>query len=539
MRPRLGNLHPFVGQDIRSLIMLRAETSGNKPFMVWEPFHGESLTWTYREFADKVARFAAGLHTRGVRPNERVLVHLDNCPEAILAWFGCAAMGATAVTTNARSSGDELTYYADTSGAVAAITQPRFAELVARSCRNVRWLALTETDNGEAAGAARPEPALGFDKIDDEPANAPRRAHDPLAPFSIQFTSGTTSRPKAVLWTHANALWGAKVCADHEDLRPSDVHLVTMPLFHTNAQCYSVLATLWAGATCVVQPRFSASRFWPISLKHGCTWASMVPFCVRALMAHEVPAHSYRLWGSGVCDPPTDPHFRVRTIGWWGMTETITHGTVGHVDKPNVAMSMGRCAAEYELKLTDDDGRELGAGDTGNFLIRGIPGLSLFAEYAGNSKATEESFTEDGYFITGDRVSLREDGYFVFEDRAKDMLKVGGENVAASEVERVLMTVPGIAEVAVVAKRHEMLDEVPVAFVMPLGGLKGAPPNLADELMAACKTQLADFKVPREIRIIDDFPRSTLEKIAKAELRKMLAAEGKMRADAPREKVRG
>ncbi len=214
MRPRLGNCHPFVGQDIRTLIALRAQTSGGKPFIVWEPFHGESYTWTYAQFADKVARFAAGLAKRGVRPTERVLVHLDNCPEAILAWFGCAAMGAVAVTTNARSSGDELNYYADASGAVAAITQPRFAELVGRSCRNVRWLAVTETDNGEAAGATRPEPAFSFAKIDDEPASLPRRAHDPLAPFSIQYTSGTTSRPKAVLWTHANALWGAKVCAD-------------------------------------------------------------------------------------------------------------------------------------------------------------------------------------------------------------------------------------------------------------------------------------------------------------------------------------
>ena len=251
-------------------------------------------------------------------------------------------------------------------------------------------------------------------------------------------------------------------------------------------------------------------------------------------MAHEVPPrHGYRLWGSGVCDPPSDAHFRVRTIGWWGMTETITHGTVGHVDKPNVAMSMGRCAAEYELKLTDDEGRVLGPGATGNFHIRGIPGLSLFAEYAGNSKATEESFTDDGFFITGDRVTLREDGYFVFEDRAKDMLKVGGENVAASEVERVLMTVPGIAEAAVVARKHEMLDEVPVAFVLPMGGVKGAPSDLAGTLMAACRAQLADFKVPREIRIVDDFPRSTLEKIAKAELRKLLAAEPKV-ADKPR-----
>ena len=113
-------------------------------------------------------------------------------------------------------------------------------------------------------------------------------------------------------------------------------------------------------------------------------------------------------------------------------------------------------------------------------------------------------------------------GFIKFGDRAKDMLKVGGENVAASEIEQVIAVVPGVREAAVVAKKHPMLDEVPVVFIIPAAGVEGAPKDLHDTVMAACRSALADFKVPREIHFVDAMPRSTLEKVAKAELRKLL-----------------
>ena len=517
--------HPFMGMDVPWLLEQRALTRRDHPFIVWLPFDGPEQRYSYGAFAARVQRIAGGLHQRGVRRGERVLIHLDNCAEALLAWYACSWLGAVAVTTNARAAGDELAYYAEHSEAVAGITQPRYADLVGRHCTALKWLAVTADDNGMPP-AHPTEHAHHFDALDAEPL--PRHASDPLAPCSVQYTSGTTSRPKGVLWTHANALWGARINALHEDLRADDVHLVHLPLFHTNAQAYSVLACLWAGATAVVMPRFSASRFWGMSLAQRCTWTSLVPFCVKALMDLEVPAHHYRLWGSAVNEPPTDAHFRVKTLGWWGMTETITHGIVGNPHLPNRPLSIGRPAPEYGIAIVEDDtvpvreARHVGPGGSGQLLIRGVRGLSLFQEYLGNPRATADSFDPDGWFRTGDMINVLDDGSLQFGDRTKDMLKVGGENVAASEIERVVLQVAGVHECAVVAKKHPMLDEVPVLFVLPAAR---AEADLLERVRAACAAQLADFKRPHEMRIVKEFPRSTLEKIAKAELRRRLEAE--------------
>jgi crotonobetaine/carnitine-CoA ligase len=518
-----GVVGPFAGLDVPWLLNMRARVRRDHPFLIWAPFDAPARRWTYGEFHDRVGALAAGLAKRGIRPGEFVLIHLDNCIEAVLAWFACVELGAIAVTTNTRSAPAEMDYFAGHCGAVAAITQPAYAEMVARRCNDLRWIAVISHDAGTAPAQGAPAKACSFEALFADSADRPRRPADPHAHCSVQYTSGTTSRPKAVLWTHANALWGAKINAAHQDLHERDVHQTYLPLFHTNALAYSMLASLWVGATCVIQPRFSASRFWPVALEHGCTWTSTIPFCMKALLEHEIPHnHKFRLWGTAVCEPPPFAVFGVKIIGWWGMTETITHGIIGEVDQPNTPMSIGRAAAEYAIRITDDDGAPTQVGDTGNLSIKGVPGLSLFKEYLRNERATRESFDAFGYFLTGDRVTLLDHGFIKFGDRAKDMLKVGGENVAASEIEQVIAVVPGVREAAVVAKTHPMLDEVPVAFIIPQAGVACAPPNLQDIVMAACRGALADFKVPREIHLVDEMPRSTLEKIAKAELRKLV-----------------
>jgi crotonobetaine/carnitine-CoA ligase len=506
------------GRNIPWLLDARAAMYADRTFIAWEPLEGDRDVYSYARFAAEVERVAAGLRARGVRQGDTVIIHLENCPEFLLSWFALTRIGAVAVCTNTRSSVDELTYFGEHSGATAAITQPKLADALDRALPGLRWLVVTDSDGGEPAGGARPARADSFDslRVDGDGSAAQIGSFDPAW---IQYTSGTTSRPKAVVLTHANALWGAKVNAAHESLTSDDVHLIHLPLFHINALSYSTLSTLWVGASAALVPRFSASRFWDVSLRNGCTWASMIPFTVRALAMRDIPSdHRYRMWGFGATVPSEDERFGLRTMGWYGMTETISHPIMDELANPGHPGAMGRPTPEYEVALLHEDGSPVQPGESGGIYVRGIPGLSLFAEYLHNPEATKAAVDENGWLRTGDIAHLHEDGYLSFADRTGDLLKVGGENVAASEVERVIAMVPGVSEVAVVGGPHPMLDEVPVAFVIALPGHALE----VESIVGACREQLADFKVPHEVRLVDEMPRSTLNKIAKAELRSQL-----------------
>jgi crotonobetaine/carnitine-CoA ligase len=186
---------------------------------------------------------------------------------------------------------------------------------------------------------------------------------------------------------------------------------------------------------------------------------------------------------------------------------------------------MGKPTAGYQfLIVRPETGEICDEGETGELLIRGTRGIQIFLEYYNNPEANAKSFSEGGWFHTGDLVRVAEGGNYFYSERDKDMLKVGGENVSSREVEDICRTVAGVADVAVVGKKHDWLDQVAVAFV-----IKGpnAPDDavLSDAVIDTCKNQLADFKVPRAVYFVEDFPRATLEKIAKNKLREMADAE--------------
>lgn len=510
------------GRDVPWMLRQWVERTPDNPFLIWEPFEGEGQRYSYKEFDVAVRAVASSLHKRGVTLGEKVLLHMDNSPEFVISWFACAHIGAVAVSTNTRSVARDMIYFAEHAGVVAAITQPCFAKLVYESAPNIRFLSVTDNDCGSPATAADDVPHTPFKELLAETATCPERSVDPFADLSVQFTSGTTSRPKAVLWTHANAIWGAQTNVANMRLSADDVALVFLPLFHTNAQSYCMLSSLWTGGSMVIQPKFSVSRFWDIAVRHRCSWTSLIPFCVKALAGREVPKdHSFRFWGSAVRLVEMEKLFGLKTIGWWGMTETITQGIVGDPDHPGPNMSIGRVAAGYDIEIRDPNGNHIKPGERGLLYIRGVRGVSMFKEYYGNPDANAAAFDADGWFETGDVIIMDEDGNLFFGDREKDMLKVGAENVAASEIEAVILETGLVDECAVVGQKHYMLDEVPVAFVLPFSD---APADLPDRIIAACKENLADFKVVRDVIVVDELPRSTLEKIAKNELRKRLSA---------------
>jgi len=503
---RKSSLAPFLryaGLDVPGLLAARARQRGTHPFLVWAPFAGPARTWSYAQFADETARIAGGLAARGVKPGDRVIVHMENCPELLLAWFACVHLGAICVNTNAASAGPELEYFAQMTGAVGAITQPQFESQFSTHCPGLEWIVTTGREFGQLCTA---------------PLDA--RLPDPSAPASILFTSGTTSRPKGVLWTHANALWGAQMGAYQLGLRPEDIYQVFLPLCHVVGLSWSVLASLWAGATVVLQPKFSASRLWPVALDHGSTVSSHVQFTAGVMAQQPVPpGHRFRAWGTSAWIPEQEKHFGARMIGWWGMTEVVTQGIIGDPHGPQRPRSIGRPSTGLQVKITDDSGAPVPLGGTGNLLVKGVRGVSLFAEYFGNPLATAEAFDEDDYFRTGDRVTLHEDGWIQFADRVKDMIKVGGEGVSGAEIERTVLAVAGVKETAVVAKPDRVYGEVAIAFVVLEDD---APAGIADRVIAHCNATLAKFKVPREVIVTASIRTGTLGKISKAELRKRL-----------------
>ena len=514
------SLHPFAGWDLPRLVDAQADRLGSAIFLAWEPRDGTPTSMSYREFADDSARVAYGLERRGVGRGDRVAIIAENCPEFLLTWAACTRLGAIAVTLNTRLSALELRHAISDCGATVAVVQRAHQDTVADAAGDlIRSLIVI----GDGQRIAPDGQVAAFDALLGDQATYRVQPPDPWLPASIQYTSGTTARPKGVVWTMGNLLWAARNGAVHEALTQADTQLVCLPLFHMNAISTGVLATLWAGSKVVLQPRFSASRFWPVSLRHRCTFAAIIPFMVHALAQFEVPDnHHYRLWAQGISAPGSRTRFGVPTMGWWGMTETTTVAIVSSPYHDDAPRGIGRPSPSYEVAVVDDEGHPVAAGVPGDLRVRGVPGLSLFQGYWGNETATREAFDDAGYLITGDIVRYDDDGVIKFVDRAKDMLKVGGENVAASEIEHVIGKVPGVREVAVVGRPDRMLGEVAVAFVLPSSA---GDNQLMQRIDSTCAQALADFKRPREVRLVSSLPRATVNKVAKGELRLLLQAD--------------
>src|SRR5947209_19114565 len=184
MIPAADNaISPYAGFDVAQLLRLRAATRADHSFLIWEPFEGEGESLTYAAFEHRVRQCAAGLTARGIKPGDFVLIHLENCPEMLIAWFACAYAGAVAVTTNARASAEELAYFAGHSGAIGAITQPRFAGIVNASSRDLRWIAVIGHDNGTPVAASNaPAANESFAGLLGDAALAPGLQPDPAPP---------------------------------------------------------------------------------------------------------------------------------------------------------------------------------------------------------------------------------------------------------------------------------------------------------------------------------------------------------------------
>ena len=519
MDPDALNEFQMHGQDIPWLLAHWAEHRPDHPVLIWDPPQADGRQWTYRQLLEDTHRLAAGLVGRGVSRGDKVLLHAENCPEFVLAWLACATIGAVGVTTNTKSVAAELAYFIEKTRCVAAITQPQFASMVVEAGPDLQWVAVTAGDDDQPASMDLPASGLeSFDALFGQASDWRGRPIEPLLPFGIMFTSGTTNKPKAVVHTHANAVWASRVGPRNIDLGPDDRYLIYLPFFHVNAQSWSFFSVLGAGATAVLTPKWSTSRFWDVVASQGITHISLMPFVMSTLGLPDRPQTKLRVGVFGLILPDLDRMFGIEVYAAYGMTETVIHAITGKPSERLPTRSMGRVAPGYQLAVVDQESGQLCAeGATGELWMRGTRGIQLFLEYFDNPEANAAAFEGD-WFKTGDMVKMGPGGNVFYQERDKDLIKVGGENVSAREVEDVVTTVPGVAQAAVVGKRHEWLDQVVVAFViMSPGAPDGA--ELERQVIKTCADQLAEFKVPRAVYVVEEFPLGTLDKLLKNKLR--------------------
>jgi crotonobetaine/carnitine-CoA ligase len=242
-------------------------------------------------------------------------------------------------------------------------------------------------------------------------------------------------------------------------------------------------------------------------------------------MQPDTPQTNLRVGVFGLIMPELDEMFGIEVYAAYGMTETVTHAINGKPREKLPSRSMGHVAPGYEFCVVDKDtGKLCGEGEVGELWMRGTRGIQLFLEYFDNPEANAAAFEGD-WFKTGDMVMVGEGGNVFYRERDKDVLKVGGENVSAREVEDMCRQVPGIADIAVVGQSHDFLSMVPVAFVIKGPGAEADDQAMEKAIIDVCAKNLSDFKVPRAVYFVEEFPRATLEKVAKNKLREMADAQ--------------
>jgi crotonobetaine/carnitine-CoA ligase len=244
----------------------------------------------------------------------------------------------------------------------------------------------------------------------------------------------------------------------------------------------------------------------------------MVGFTLQAVSGlPDPPSHRFRTWVCAGDLKAVSSRWGIRTLGAFGMTEMISQPLSSDLHHPGPEGAMGRVNPGYRVDLRREDGLPPSAGEVASLWIKGQPGVTIFQGYLHDSQATSEAFDPDGWFCTGDQVIAAPDGHAFYAGRTKDMLKVGAENVAAVEIEQVILEVAGVREAAVVGLPDRMLDEVPVAFVV----IQGRPDETLAAIRARCLERLADFKRPRSLHVVDELPKGLLDKVLKRELREL------------------
>lgn len=502
--------------------------------------HGDSVVvrypggydMTYAELDERCARLAAALADGGVAPGDRVAYVGLNSPAYLITMFACFRIGALFVPVNFRLAGPELLAVLQRSGASVLVGEEGHRELVetVRGQTAVRRLLLVDDDPLVPVSAPFPgwEPWSGV-MAAATPGSAAVPAHFDDAAI-LMFTSGTTGLPKGVVLTYGNIWWNSINVESRIDTRRGDVTYAVAPLFHVGALNSFTVRTIVRGGTVVVRRGFDASRFVDDLVEHRVNSLFAVPAMLATLARTpgifdvELPA----LRSIVVAGAPV-PASLIRLYAEheillqqaWGLTETAPFATHLPIEHTLTKVgSAGIAMPHTEVRVVDFESNEtLPAGVAGEIVVRGP---NVTPGYWEDPEATAAAFDEDGWFHSGDVGYLDADGFLFIVDRLKDMIVSGGENVYPAEVERVLALMPGITDVAVVGAPDEKWGETVVAVVSVDNGSEVT----LEEVRQFAGTELARYKLPHLVKMVNRVPRNASGKIDKRLVRRMLDGDG-------------
>jgi len=496
----------------------RIEAHPDSTFLIFEAPDGAVSQWTYGEFDEEVARVAALLVANGVGSGSAVHLALTNCPTFVAVWLASVRLGAWIVPSDPMSRTPELAdHMARTAPTVGFCSVDRSETYRAGV---LDTMVVVEIDEADALFGPFPVVGLAKSASFEWPAPAPKdRA-------AVAFTSGTTGRPKGVEISQANYAFAGQTMAAASHLAASDRQLVVLPLFHVNAQYYSFASAIWAGASVALMHTFSASGFLGQTVRHQATCASLFAAPIRMILARGEAIEGAKLRHCWFAQNLADDQYET-FAGWigcrprqlYGMTETIPAVLTDHAEAPR-ADSMGFVTGGCQVEIHDAAGVPTAAGEVGEIVVGGEPGVTLFTSYLDDPETTAASY-RGSWFGTGDRAWRDADGRFFFDGRRSDVLKVAGENVSTVEVEAVLTSHPLILEASVVGAPDPIRDEVPVAFVV---AADAANPPTVEALQEWCQDHLAKAKQPRDYTILDELPRTSVGKIRKFILKREVDA---------------
>jgi acyl-CoA synthetase (AMP-forming)/AMP-acid ligase II len=486
-----------------------------------------AISW--RAARDEVERLRARYAAAGYGHGHRVGLLLENRPAFLFHWFALNALGASVVPMNAEMRSAELEYLIGHSEIALAVTLPQRAQDVQAAAR--------------AAGVPCAAMAPDAPQVPAAAHAAPRAGEAPSAASecALLYTSGTTGRPKGCRLGNEYFLRAGRWYAGLDgvcQVRPGRERIVTpLPLNHVNAMAFSTMVVLTAGGCLVQLDRFHPTSWWRSVRDSGATivhYLGVMPAMLLAAPAAAADRDHRVRWGFGAGvdrknHAPFEERFGFPLVEAWAMTETGAAACVmaNHEPRHVGTSCFGKPDAFVEVRLVDDEGRDVPAGQPGELLVRSAgddPRRHFFSGYLKDDAATDEAW-QGGWFHTGDVVRRDEQGAMYFVDRKKNVIRRSGENISAVEVESVLNQHPAVKACAVAAAPDELRgDEVLACVVLREAVPAQAHAQLAAAIVQHALAQLAYYKAPGWVAFVDELPLTASQKIQRGELRVLARA---------------